>query len=81
MKMIRHHHETPGKPTITGWAVQEKCNETLKRGLVVEDAGAALHAERQQIRNVPVAVEPHPMETTEPARRRFVRRRIVGRVP
>jgi hypothetical protein len=93
--MVRHHHETTGKPPITQWAVQEERREPLKRGLVVEDADTAIHTEREQIRNVPVAVGPYPMETTQPARGWFVGREaaawghaayivlrgVVGRVP
>jgi len=72
MKMIRHHHEATGKPTVTRRAVEEKRGKTLKRGLISEDATPALHTQRQQIREVAVAVRPHAMKPTEPARGRII---------
>jgi hypothetical protein len=49
MNMVRHYHEAPGKPAITRRTVQQKPGEAFKRGLVIEDAGTAIHAEREQV--------------------------------
>jgi hypothetical protein len=94
--MVRHDDETAAKPTVPLGAVEEKGNEALEGFLVIQDASAAIHAYRQKVGNVAIAVRPDAMQTAQAARRRVVRIgetvwghtaysggpcRVVGRVP
>ena len=65
MDVIRHDDETASEPMVTLRAVEQKRDEALECFLVVEDAGAAINAWRQQIGNVSVAIRPYAMETAK----------------
>jgi hypothetical protein len=57
---------------VTHGAVEEERDETFEGGFVVEDAGTTIHAYRQEIRDVSVAVRPHAMQSAEAAWWRFI---------
>ena len=57
---------------VTLRAVEEERNESFKRNFIVQNAGAAINAWRQQIGNVSVAIRPYAMETAEAAEWWFI---------
>jgi hypothetical protein len=59
MDVVGHDNETASEPTVARRAVKKECSETLESVIVVEDTGAALHAYRQEIGNVPIAIRPN----------------------
>jgi hypothetical protein len=58
VKVVGHDDETAAEPTVTLWAVEQEGNETLEGVLIVEHAGAAIHAYRQQVGDISVMVRP-----------------------
>jgi hypothetical protein len=70
--VIRHDNKTAAKPTVAHRTVEQERNELLEDIFVVEHTSPALHANRQQIRNIAIAIRPEAMESAESARQRFV---------
>jgi hypothetical protein len=68
MNVVGHDDETPSKPMVAGRAIEEKGNEALECGFVVEDASTAIHAQGQKTGNISVAIRPDKMQTAKAAR-------------
>ena len=95
MDMIGHHNEAASEPTVTRWAVEQERSDSSEGLDVVEDTGAAIHAQSQKVGNIAIAIWPNAMQTAKAAWRRFFSgeavwghtayrggvRRLVGRVP
>jgi hypothetical protein len=92
VKMIGHDDEAAREPAVTLWAVEEEGNQPLKRGFVVENATATIHARCQEVGNVAVGVGPDAVQAAQAAWRWVVgaavwghtayrARVVVGRVP
>jgi hypothetical protein len=65
MKVVGHDDESASKPTVAGRAIEKERCEALECVFIVEDAGAAFDAYRQEVGNVSVAVGPDLMKTAE----------------
>ncbi|MGA2662657.1 MAG: hypothetical protein ABSH34_34690, partial [Verrucomicrobiota bacterium] len=71
MNVVGHNDETAAEPTVTLWAVEQEACEALKSDFIVEHPAAAIHAHRQQIRDVAVPVRPNAMQSAQVPGRRF----------
>jgi hypothetical protein len=80
MDVVGHGDETAPVPTVARRAIEKECNETVKGRFVVQNVGAAIHAYRQEIRNVPVEIRPNAMKATKAAGWWLVRRENGGTV-
>ena len=65
--VVGHEDEATAVPMIASRAVEQEGDETLEGVLVIEHAGAAIHANRQQVGDVSVAVGPDTMQATQAA--------------
>ena len=67
MNVVGHDDEATTRPTIKLRAVEQERNETLERDFVIENMHPAIHARRQEIRNIPITIRPDAMQTAQAA--------------
>jgi hypothetical protein len=71
--VVGHDNETASEPTVSCRAVEKECSQTFECGFVVQNVRVTIHAQREEVGDVAVAIRPDPMETAEAVRGRFVR--------
>jgi hypothetical protein len=72
VNVIGHDDKAAAEPVVPLWAIEQKRHEPLEGVLVIEHAGAAIYANRQQVGDVSVTVRPNAMQTAQTARGWFV---------
>jgi hypothetical protein len=71
MNVVGHNDEAAAEPTVASWAIEQEACEPLKSDFIVQHPAAAIHAHRQQIRDVAVPVRPDAMQSAQAPGRRL----------